>query len=246
MKRNKNFSLTELIILIVIIVVLIALWLPALFKTKSNATTTSCAGNIKQSVTGILLYAATNDGVICTSGNKYSGWFSQPGIPENLNFKSSTAGRSPRTERPVTLCPDIWLNSNRNANQAYGAAWFSILPEYGEEYEKVVTFPTNNGQIVYLNKLPLLQDYVLLADSAYTPREAPDITSGAQTMLFVRKNIGQASYFPRAISLRHNGEANIGFGDGHVGNTLDRQGMLMKSKIGAYTDISGQSIVVTK
>ena len=85
-----------------------------------------------------------------------------------------------------------------------------------------------------------------MADSAYTSTEAPDIIPGLQCILFARQKAGAVSYFPRAISLRHEGEANVGYADGHVGNTADRMQMLIKSKIGAYIDPTGRMPIVTQ
>ena len=251
MKSNtsrKRFSLIELIILIIIIIILFALLIPMVFKSRAVAKTVSCSGNLKQCVNAMQVYAANNDNTLCTYGNKYAGWFAQDGIPATLGFKIAKAGRAPITERPVTLCPDIWINSpNRNAAQGYGAAWFIPRADYAETgCEEVVNFPTNPGQMVFLSKVPKLADYVLLADSAYTNSEGADIVPGVQCILFARQRLGGTSHFPRAISLRHNGEANVGYADGHLGTTADRVGMLMKSKIGAYVDATGSNKISTQ
>lgn len=240
----KRFSLTELIILIVLLVILVALLIPTFFKSEEVAKLTSCSSNMKQCSQGLLLYAFSNDNMICTYGNKWSGWFEQPGVPENIGFKISPAKRSALTERPITICPDVWIPSSRA--QSYGVAWFIPRQDYEEaECDTVVNFPTNAGQVVYLNKIPSASSYVLLADTAYTPREGGDITPGVQCMLFARRNIGTTSYFPRAICLRHLGEANLAMADGHVTTTADRQKIMMESKISAFTDATGRSVVAT-
>ena len=247
MNYYRNFRMIELIILIVILIILAILTVPMMFHAGEKAKKVSCSGNLKQCINALITYGVSNDNVICTSGNKYSGWYAQDGIPQLLGIKIDT-NRSPLTARPVTLCPDIWINSPyRNPAQAYGAAWFTQRMDYSEEGCDVVTkFPTNQGQLVLLNKIPIPEDYVLLADSAYTSTEAPDIIPGLQCILFARQKAGAVSYFPRAISLRHEGEANVGYADGHVGNTSDRTQMLIKSKIGAYIDPTGRMPIVTQ
>ncbi len=247
---KRGFSLTELIVLIVIVGILFTLLIPMIFKARETAKATSCTGNLNQCINALLMYAANNDNAVCTYGDKYSGWYAQAGVPESLGFKISQAGRSPITERPVTLCPDSWINAPYwNKSQAYGTSWISILPDdYAyEDCEQSVQLQTNKGQFIQTQKIPAASDYVLLADSAYTTGEKADnMIPGIQCILFVRRKEGAASYFPRAISLRHKGEANIGYADGHVADTTDRIGMLMKSKIGAYIDATGRKPIVTE
>lgn len=241
--RNCRFSMVELVILIVVFAVLVALLIPYSFRAREVAKTASCADNLRQCTGGLLLYASGNDNTICTYGNRYSGWYSQEGVPRSIGFSISPAGRSPITERPVTLCPDIWINApSRNVNQAYGAAWFLPRPDYaGLECELPVKFPTNMGQIVMINNLPRPADYVLLADSAYTSGEGADVIPGIQCILFARQKAGATRHFPRAIALRHHGEANVSYADGHFGDTSDREAMMRRSKIGAYVDATGKN-----
>lgn len=250
MIQKHRFSLVELVFLIVVIVILFILLIPMLFTARNEAKAAGCSSNLKQCVNAMLIYGNNSDGWICTYGDKYSGWYAQPGVPESLGFKISKAGRAPITERPVTLCPDSWINaSGWNQAQAYGAAWISILPDdYAyEECEQLLQLSTNKGQFIQAQKIPAPSDYVLLADSAYTTGEkANGMIPGIQCILFARRKEGSASYFPRAICLRHQGEANVGYADGHVADTVDRIGMLMKSKIGAYIDTTGQKSTVTK
>ena len=93
----------ELVILIVLLVVLLLLWLPTMFSWRGKARDISCSGNLKQCVNALLVYGDNNDDFLCTYGNEYSGWYRQPGVAEELGFKLSKAGRSPITERPVTV-----------------------------------------------------------------------------------------------------------------------------------------------
>ena len=246
--KHKHFSLFELSILIVLIIVLVCLLLPIIKRTQFTARKTACSSNLKQCVNALLLYGSNNNHQLCTYGNNYSGWYAQTGIAETLGFRISPHGRAPVTERPVTICPDIWINSpSKNSSQAYGAAWFIPQPDYiGLDCEKIIEFKTNKGQVVFLNNLPNLSDYVLLADSAYTTSEKNNTLPGVQCILFARKKTGGTSHFPRAISLRHHDEANIGYADGHVGTTADRVDLLMRSKIGAYIDATGRRVTVTE
>ncbi len=57
MKRQKGFTLVELLVVIGIIAVLISILLPAMNKAREAANRTTCASNIRQLVLGISLYA---------------------------------------------------------------------------------------------------------------------------------------------------------------------------------------------
>lgn len=248
--NKRYFSMVELVMLIVLLVVLLALWLPTMFSWRGKAREVSCSGNLKQCVNALLAYGDNNDDFLCTYGNEYSGWYRQPGVAEELGIKLSKAGRSPITERPVTLCPDSWISAGggMNSAQAYGAAWFIPMPnDYAESgCEIVAPTKTNPGQFIATSKIPIPADFVLLADSAYTRGENKgDEVTGIQCILFARRCEGALSYFPRAIALRHQNEANVGYADGHVGTTMDRMGMLIKSKIGAFVDPTGRNYIIT-
>ena len=62
----------------------------------------------------------------------------------------------------------------------------------------------------------------------------------------MRQRRSDGGYLPRAVCLRHNSEANVGYADGHLGDTRDRMGMLMRSSIDVYIDAEGRNQVTTK
>ena len=80
MNYYRNFRMIELIILIVILIILAILTVPMMFHAGEKAKKVSCSGNLKQCINALITYGVSNDKVICTSGNKYSGWYAQDGI----------------------------------------------------------------------------------------------------------------------------------------------------------------------
>ena len=247
---KRHFSRMELIILIVIVVVLAVLWIPTIARSGSAAKTVSCAANLKQSANALVLYGSGNDNWICTYGDNWSAWYKQPGVPEALGFKVTTVTRPPVTQRPLTLCPDFWENSpTYNGVQGYGVAWFQLFPKdyEREKCEIIEQLSKSIGQFIQVGNIKRPSRYVLLADSAFTTTfKGEMMVPGLQSVLFTRRKEGFGSDLTRAIILRHKGEANIAYIDGHVGDTADRMGMLAKSKIGAYIDATARYPIVTK
>ena len=57
---QRAFTLIELLTVVAIIAVLAAMLLPALSRAKNTARRTQCLNNLKQMITGSLLYADDN------------------------------------------------------------------------------------------------------------------------------------------------------------------------------------------
>jgi prepilin-type N-terminal cleavage/methylation domain-containing protein/prepilin-type processing-associated H-X9-DG protein len=69
MKRNKGFSLIELLIVIAIIAILAALLFPVLDQAKQRAWTAQCISNLRQIGMGMKMFADDNGGFYPESGN---------------------------------------------------------------------------------------------------------------------------------------------------------------------------------
>src|SRR5438093_6662572 len=64
MKKQRAFTLVELLVVIGIIAVLIAVLLPALAKARKQAARTSCASNLRQIGVAVAAYAVENKGYL--------------------------------------------------------------------------------------------------------------------------------------------------------------------------------------
>src|SRR5690242_2968408 len=60
--KRRAFTLVELLVVIGIIAILIAMLLPALSRAREQAKRTQCMSNIRQLMTGWLIYAQENKG----------------------------------------------------------------------------------------------------------------------------------------------------------------------------------------
>lgn len=238
----KRFTLIELMIVIAIISILMTLFMPSLGRAKASALQSQCASQLRQCSNALIMYADGYNGWTVTYGPDYTGWFCQSGIPENLDFKMKYDGSHPKSYRAITLCPASVDEMEWLGNIAYGAPFFRLSPNDYIDYncEKVV-----NGveQYVKLHNTPSAATYVILADSAYTKYDTRStIEVGAQCLHFSRRDEGLASPINSAISERHNGLANIAYGDAHVDTSMDKSAILSNSMIGAYIDVSGYEL----
>ena len=74
--RHRVFTLIELLVVIAIIAILAALLLPALSAARDKARTASCANNLKQLTTYLLLYCNENDDWVPAVNLNQSAWLS--------------------------------------------------------------------------------------------------------------------------------------------------------------------------
>ncbi|MGA2679965.1 MAG: prepilin-type N-terminal cleavage/methylation domain-containing protein [Sedimentisphaerales bacterium] len=103
MKKDKGFTLVELLVVISIIALLMAVLLPALTKARRTAKRVICLGNLKQMTLGWMLYAENNDGKLVNGGQPTSNlpfptepWWCTPLPPVPLTDETGTYSSTTR------------------------------------------------------------------------------------------------------------------------------------------------------
>ena len=102
--KRKGFTLIELLVVIAIIAILAAILFPVFAQARSKARQTACLSNLKQLVTGGLMYSQDYDEKYFAYANEKVGYL------WNVGFESYIKNKQ------VHLCPDAPSYNGKAAN----------------------------------------------------------------------------------------------------------------------------------
>ncbi len=256
---KKKFTLIELLVVIAIIAILAAMLLPSLARARELAKKAACGGNLKQDMQAVIMYGNNNDQWMVIEDPNYQGWWRFcDEMHKNLGITMTPYGSdgkykgwvywvdSTPKDRPVTVCPSsisddmVW-----GGGTSYGGAYnFGEYPDDGCQFiftpTQLNTSAAANLQLVKMDKVVSPTTFVLIADSCYTETFGDDDANrrqGGPVHVFLRQNGTEIPQY--SMCGRHNDIGNIGFVDGHVGDSRDRVGLWKQSKVSTVCDNGG-------
>jgi prepilin-type N-terminal cleavage/methylation domain-containing protein len=211
-RRTCGFSLIELIIVLGIITLLLAILLPAIARSREQASRTTCANNLRQWAVALRSYAAVNDNAF-----PYNGGAIPPGIPvggKGLSQNSTVVQQfwkdylvsdwslAKRAAANVLFCPNqFWLRSDDQDDLENGACGYFYLPSRD---------PANSGGTQYY----LAGDWWVQKKKFGGPSRATPIASDISEY-----DSRAGSWLPYTSHTRRDGGpagGNFLFEDGHV------------------------------
>jgi len=252
--KKHGFTLIELLVVIAIIAILAAMLLPSLARAREMALKSQCAGNIRQCIQAFQVYSSNHDSWICTQGKEGWQWYRIGTMPKELGLlgEDYTGGSIATADddtfllperRLVTLCPSNVETNKYTQGPCFGAVSFTKAETDGDDYGysgcsfEQIDYSYKKGAdywgnplFVNLSQCPAPSSYLLLLDCVLGPtyigEDADGWCTGVQYSKFSR-----VSAMTGGLVDRHNGQGNIGYGDGHVGDSRDRDGLYKTSHL---------------
>ncbi len=184
--RSRGFTLIELLVVIAIIAILAAILFPVFARAREKARQSSCLSNVKQLMTGVMMYNADHDGMfipcawVKTSAPYVYWWDVLDPYIKNEN---------------IHQCPSRIKEPHGYGWNEYDFGYTSGYPERGyRTTESELTHPATT---------------IVLGDNS-VPSPNPKAYS-----LYVYRRDGGEFHNTRERAI-HNGGKNMGFADGHA------------------------------
>ncbi len=233
-EKKRAFSLIELLIVISLLALLMAILLPALALTRSQACRVVCESNLRQLFLANAGYAIENDGhyvpaapdITSERGGKYR-WHGVRSNPDEAFDPLKGPLAAYLTDGKVKECPqslDFVQGQQWNDNFEQGCGGYGYNMTYIgsrlwqtrinslEELSYVYTQTTHVTEIAIPGETLMFADTAMSNDGRslieYSFAEPPFTVYNGQVIT--------SFYMSPSIHFRHKSRANIGWADGHI------------------------------